>query len=263
MFDLDRQDEQALRRQDLLGRLNAFWVIPLMWVLLRVIGRYRIAEIRKTRQTAEALRSEAGDRPLLICGNHLTMIDSLLIAWSLASTGRYVVHFDLLPWNMPELENFGRKLWLRLLCFLGRCIYVERRGTLASKKRSLAQAHYLLRRGDPVLIFPEGGRSRTGFVKEETSATGVGRLLQSLPDLQVLCVYLRGRAQQTYSYYPRRGEVFDVSLSLFRPTTELTGGAGAKDLTRKILDRLRELEGSVSAAPDEEIPALAGANRST
>jgi len=254
MFELDRNDVRRLEWQRLVGITQAFWVIPLFWFLLRVVGGYRNLEARSLRKTVRALDEELPARPLLICANHLTMIDSMLIAWAMHHPARYCIRFSLMPWNMPELKNFGKSFWLRAMCFLGRCIYVEREGSLASKRTSLAKAYYLLRRGDPLLIFPEGGRSRTGFVKESTSATGVGRLVQALPEARVLCLYLRGRSQKTYSFFPHRGERFDASAVLIEPRTALTGGQGAKDLTQQILDQLRAQEASVLGIEETSSP---------
>ncbi len=41
------------------------------------------------------------------------------------------------------------------------------------------------------MIFPEGGRTRTGRVDTEGFSYGVGRFVKEFPDLKVMCLYLR------------------------------------------------------------------------
>jgi hypothetical protein len=242
MFDLEHKDIRHLELQRAIGTSQAPWFVLLFWLLLRYVGGYRIHGLRRFRLAVSTYIRQAGNRPLLICANHLTMIDSMLIAWSLYHPARYMVQYRLMPWNMPELKNFSQSVWLRIMCYLGKCIYVEREGSSASKRASLSKIYYLLNRGDPVLIFPEGGRSRTGRINTDTSTTGVGRLLQALPETRVLCVYFRGRTQKTYSFWPRRGEIFEASVKLLHPKTSLIGSQGARDLTQQIMHALHDLE---------------------
>ena len=53
------------------------------------------------------------------------------------------------------------------------------------------------------MIFPEGTRSRTGRIDTENFSYGAGRLIEHIPECQVLCIYLRGDKQNTYSSIPK------------------------------------------------------------
>jgi hypothetical protein len=106
----------------------------------------------------------------------------------------------------------------------------------------LARVGHLLRRGEVALLFPEGGRSRTGRVDVDAAAYGVGRLVKAVPGCVVLCVYLRGAGQATWSDLPRRGERFRVELSLLEPKADAPGLRGSRDIARGILGRLAEME---------------------
>ena len=55
------------------------------------------------------------------------------------------------------------------------------RGRPRRSRRALDQVAYLLGRGQSVLIFPEGGRSRVGRVDTENFMYGVGRMMQESP----------------------------------------------------------------------------------
>jgi hypothetical protein len=64
----------------------------------------------------------------------------------------------------------------------------------------------------------------------------------AVPGSRVLCVYLRGRGQTTWSDAPRRGERFRAELSCFEPKADRGGLRGSLDVARQIVARLAELE---------------------
>jgi hypothetical protein len=96
--------------------------------------------------------------------------------------------------------------------------------------------------GEKLLVFAEGKRSRSGRVEVESAAAGVGRVYRSLPGCQVLCIYIRGAQQETYSDVPARGDRFRGSLSLIEPKTDFRGLRGSLDVAKQIAGRLAEME---------------------
>ena len=96
--------------------------------------------------------------------------------------------------------------------------------------------------GERVLVFPEGGRSRSGRVDLAQAAYGVGRLVRALPGCRVLCVYLRGARQETFSDLPARGDVFHVATTVLEPTSSERGLRGERDIARQIVGTLVALE---------------------
>ena len=67
------------------------------------------------------------------------------------------------------------------------------------------------------MIFPEGGRSRTGRVNRENFSYSVGRFLDENPNCRVMLVYLRGDGQETWGLMPRLGEHFTMNVEVFDP----------------------------------------------
>jgi len=126
--------------------------------------------------------------------------------------------------------------------YLGKCIPVVRQGTPDQARQTIDKVAWLLARGQSVMIFPEGGRSRTGRVDRENAAYGVGRIVQSVPGTRVLCVFLRGRGQTAYSDFPAPDETFVVRLKRITPTTVSEGMRGARDLSVQIVETLSEME---------------------
>jgi 1-acyl-sn-glycerol-3-phosphate acyltransferase len=225
------------------GRLVAPLWIPLTVLVLRFGLGYRIEGLAEARARFRRILAERSG-PLLICANHLTLIDSFLIAWALAPSWRYALRFDLLPWNVPERTNFSSGFWSALLTYLAKGIPITRGGNRPDVAEVLRRVSHLLARGELALIFPEGTRSRTRRVDVESAAWGVGRVIGGLPGCHVLCVYLRGRAQESWGRIPARGDRFHVDLSCIEPKSDQRGMRRSRDLSRQVVTELARMERS-------------------
>ena len=229
-----------LRVQGLVSRAFVFPTYYSIEAWLR-FRRYRILDRRRIRAQFAAL---VGDRrgPLLVCANHLTLIDSLIIQWALSPGWRLFVRPDWFFWNLPDKYNMSINLFVRALGYFGKCVLVRRKGPPEEMRRALDQVAYLLGRGQSVLIFPEGGRSRVGRVDTETFMYGVGRMIQESPEARVVCVFARGVGQRAYSNYPRAGETFVVRMKRVAPTTTTKGMRADRDLATQVVHHLRDME---------------------
>lgn len=216
-------------------------VAPTALFWARVIKRLSVrdADIVRAR-FAKLVEAEPG--PILICSNHLTLLDTIILVWALAPLHDYLRHYSRFPWSVPEKANFSRTWFWRVASFLGKCVYVTRGGPREEVKRTLGKIAWLLESGELVSIFPEGGRSRTARVDTENFTYGVGQILQVVPGAKVLCVYMRGRLQEGYTDYPHTGDEYAVDLQMLHPTTTATGLRGARDLATQIIHRLAEME---------------------
>jgi hypothetical protein len=205
--ELSRGAARRLAVQREISRLLSPLTALAATALLRLWLRLSFEDLRATRREYRRLRGE-NDAPLLVCGNHLTMIDSALIAFA----------------------------------YVYKCVPVERGGSRQVVAGSLARFTHLLARGEVALVFPEGGRSRTARVDVENAAYGVGRIVRSVPDCRVLCVYLRGDRQRDYAALPARGDRLRTHLSLVEPKSDCGGLRGSRDVARQIVMRLAEME---------------------
>ena len=206
--------------------------------------RFRGYEVLDRRRIRKEFAALVGDQrgPLLVCANHLTLIDSLIIQWALAPGWRLFLRPDWFLWNLPDRYNMSVNPWVRALGYFGKCVLVLRKGPPEEARRALDKVAFLLSRGQSVLVFPEGGRSRIGRVDPDRVMYGVGRMLQQTPGTRVLCVYARGIGQREYGDYPRPGETFFVRLSAFAPSTAHLGLRADRDLAMQIVGRLIEME---------------------
>lgn len=234
-------DRLALEVQRWVGRLFAPLWVPVCAGIMRWGFGWQVEGVEQTRREFRRLR-EGSSSPLLVCANHLTMLDSFVIAGALGSPWWFVAHFSSLPWNTPERENFATTWWMRLLVYLMKCVPVARGGDRRAVGTTLARLTHLIQRGEVVLLFPEGGRSRTGRVDTEAATYGVGRIVKAVPGCRVACVYLRGDHQETWTARPVTGERFRAQLEVIEPKSDQSGLRGSLDIMRQILERLAEME---------------------
>lgn len=230
----------ALRLQRTLGLL-CFPVLGGLAVLALLLRGYRIRNAKAIRAQFKRISAESRG-PFIVCANHLTMVDSVLIDWALASNWTYCTRFRHLPWNIPELDNFSGSLGLRLLCYLFKCMPFRRKGSKQAKTDLFDRLGHLLRQGQAVCIFPEGKRSRDGRLDTTHFTYGVGLLANRAPQATVLCIYLRGTSQSSYSTVPERDQEFHVELRPIRPQSTATGLRAARALSVQVMDTLQHME---------------------
>jgi 1-acyl-sn-glycerol-3-phosphate acyltransferase len=239
--DLPSRAKLGLATQRLVGRLLSFIWIPAATFGMRVVMRYRIPDVSNLRKRFRKLASET-ETPILICANHLTMVDSAVVAWALGGSWWYLFNYRWLPWNLPEQTNYGFNWVNRVGVWILKCIPIRRGGRREDVSASLKRVQYVLSRGETALIFAEGGRSRTGRIDLDSVAHGMGRIVNSVKQCRALCVYLRGDRQLAYSAVPARGDSFYVDFEVFRPESAHTGMRRSRDFAHQIAERLARME---------------------
>lgn len=235
------QQRFTVKIQYILGCLTGPLLAPLYILGLMMMG-YRIGNLSQARNACRKHYREYPG-PWIICANHLTMIDSLLLTYVMFSLGGHLRHYRKLPWNLPERDNFQVNPILRVLCYLAKCIPVNRGGDREEMKKVMEKCGYLLQTGQCLMIFPEGGRSRTGRVDTTNYAYGVGRLIVEHPRARVMCMYLRGGHQDSYSALPRWGERFYVKVEPLTVAREnLSGLRQQRALAAQVIQKLANME---------------------
>ena len=241
MTQLPLRTRAAHAFQREVGRsLSIVWVLLIAFIL-RVLMRYHVRDVVQVRTRYRELVKET-DRPLLICPNHLTMMDSAVIAWALGGSWWYLFHYSRIPWNLPEYNNYASQWPTRVGAWLTKCIPVIRGGRREDISRVIKRVQHLLSRGETALIFPEARRSRSGRVEPDAVAHAVGRILTSVPGCRPLCVYLRGDRQETWSTVPARGDSFYIDFELIEPHSNHRGMRRSRDFSQQIVDRLVSME---------------------
>lgn len=239
--DLTRRERLGLFLQREVSRVTSWFWIPAAAFTMRFLLGYRIKGASGLRKRYRSLLAES-DAPVLICANHLTMVDSALVAWALGGAWWSVFNFRWVPWNMPEVTNFATGGFANLATWLTKCIPIRRGGKREEVSGALRRVQHLLSRGETALIFAEGGRSRTGRVEPDSMAHGMGRIAASVAGCRALCVYLRGDRQGSWSALPSIGDSFYVDIDIFEPSSENSGIRRSRDFARQIGERLAGME---------------------
>lgn len=230
----------ALRRQALLGWLAFPWVAGAAIFYMRVVRQNRVKNLGEVRRRFREIARAR--RPIVVCANHLTMVDSFYLHWALCSPLDTMLRFRLLAWNVPAVENFKRRAPISLLTYLAKTVPIDRAGTPEHHRAVIGKLGYLLRKGELVTIFPEAGRSRSGRVEPAEVAYGVGQLLRDVPDALVVCAYIRGDGQETWGAQPAKGDEIEVDLETLEPRTSARGLRASRDLSRQIIAKLKQME---------------------
>ena len=238
---MSERDKLWLAVQNALSRLAAVFFIPICCAAIRLMG-YRFRELRAFRgRCLEEFRRHDGG--WLICANHLTLVDSAFIAFAMLPWWRYLLSYRRFPWNLPERRNFNRNPFDTVLCYLMKCIPVTRGGDREEVRRTLEKCDRLLAAGDAILVFPEGGRSRTGRIDVENYAYGVGRFVKNLDRMKIMCIYFRGDRQETYGSIPAPGDTFSMAVEVFEPERlEYEGLKAQRDYAGQIIRQLSRME---------------------
>jgi 1-acyl-sn-glycerol-3-phosphate acyltransferase len=231
----------ALRLQ----KLIAWLTLPIWFVLSTAIMRffygYKIKNLKQFRQNFKHLLKN-NSQPIVICANHLTKVDSLIIIWALGSLGFYIGQFKKFAWNLPEKERYFHSIFLRLFCYIGCCIPVSRGGDRKEVNQSLDKILFLVADQHLTLIFPEGKRGEKVRIDKTDYSYGVGRIIQRTAHCQVLCIYMRGRHQEQKSDYPVRGEEFYIKANMIQPSSDLSGMRQIRALSSEVILKLSEME---------------------
>lgn len=233
-------ETRGLTLQKALGWATFAAVGPGSIFTMRVIRNNRVEGQEKARAIYQA--ALATGRPTLICANHLTMVDSAYLHWSLSSMFGYLAHYRRFSWNVPAIEHFTNNPFLKAICYLGKTVPIDRSGDDAHRKAVMDKLKWLIEQGEVVTLFPEGSRSRTGRIDATNLQYGIGQLLVGLNRPQVLCCYLRGRRQEGATGVPPWGDTLDLEVEVLEPSTTLTGMRAWRDLSRQVIEKLKSLE---------------------
>jgi hypothetical protein len=229
-----------IARRRRLGHLMLLPMHGLGAALMRLAGGYRIAELQRSRD--EFARIAATPGPILICANHLTFIDSVIILRALGSPLWYRRNSSRLSWNLPAQDVFGRHWLYRSIGGLSKCLFIDRRGDARHKHAMIRTCSDLIAGGEVVTIFPEGRRSRSGRFEPERLTSGIAHIVAANPHCRVLCLHVRSDRQASYSDFPPRGSVFHVSMQLVEVPAEMPGRTGRRELVARVGETIAALE---------------------
>lgn len=208
---------------------------PLAWSLVRVTvqGRENLADLRG----------------FIAVANHSSHLDAPLVFGSLPRpNARYLAagaasdYFFEVPWRK----------WLTTLIF--NAFAVERN---AEGKRA-SQALRLLQEDVPILLFPEGGRSRAGEFRRYKPGAAALAIASGRPILPVALVGA-SRAMPRGTGWPVRGRP-PITVVIGEPIVP-GDGERARELSDRVAARVRELHEAIAPVPQRLVSTSKGEHR--
>lgn len=212
------------------------WLLDVLLVAPFARRRYRVSAL-----------PVAG--PLLVAPNHVSVLDPIAVAAAVTRAGRiprFVVTAEVLRWPVvgPVLRYFDH-------------IALDR--GRPTDPRLLAPVRAALRRGECVVLYPEGGVTRAPDYRPGRPLPGLGVLAAELgvpvaPIAQWGAQHVIGRGRLAWrALPPRRAELVVVSLPLLRPDNGFGGVLAARRFAGKVMDAIRAeveaLAGGVTQGP--------------
>ena len=163
-----------------------------------------------------------GDKAVLICPNHQSLIDPILI-------------YALLPGEMLEktlFTGFGEYFSKAPLSWIVRPMRIILTGTGRTSAESIRLATEGLNRGYSVCIFPEGERTSTGTIMKPRIGAG---LLSVETDTPIIPIYIDGATKTLSPINP--GLSFPkVRVTVMDPIEPARGEKEARELYQDTVD---------------------------
>jgi 1-acyl-sn-glycerol-3-phosphate acyltransferase len=197
---------------------------PLVWSLVRVSvdGRERLDELSP---------------PFVAVANHSSHLDAPLILGALPrSHARYLAagaaadYFFDVAWRK----------WLTTLFFNAFAVERNSEGKRSGSSRSL------LERGVPLLIFPEGGRSKTGVMGRFKPGAAALSIATGVPCLPIALVGASDAMPRGVNW-PKRGRL-PVTV-VFGAPMQPAEGESTEEFSRRLADEVRRLHETVRPMP--------------
>jgi len=230
---------------------NHGWLFRLTWPVTHYIAINLFAALgflffKIFHKTKIIGKENVPKRPnTLLLSNHQSMIDSFLIGLH-AFFPISLIRPSTIPWNPAAEENFYRNSFLGLLADNWKCIPVKKGRKDLSVIFKMAEA---LQTG-PLILFPEGTRSRDGSIGPPRG--GAGMLIQeSKPTVIPVCIDGMDQLLPIGSIFPRLfkrvyvyyGKPLDLSRFYGMETTKETSNA----IMMHVMDTIRKMKDEIQA----------------
>ena len=166
--------------------------------------------------------------PFILCPNHTSYLDGLILASSLDSSALFKTYF----------LGFAAYLKHPLIVWTNKLLRLIPIDTASSLMDSLKMCAFILGESKILCMFPEGIRSTNGKLGE--FKRGVGILVKEL-NVPVVPVYIRG-TYEAWPFFKRLPKLNKLSLSfgkLLTPGELASGGEYKVDIYKNIVDNLK------------------------
>jgi long-chain acyl-CoA synthetase len=199
-------------KRGIIKRLSVRVLQIILWLITLIAFRPEIKDLRKIPM----------DKAVLLCPNHQSLIDPMLI-------------FSIIPGRMLErllFTGFGEYFSTPPLSWIVRPMRIIPTGTARTYAESLRLASEGLRMGMSVCIFPEGERTSTGKVMYPRTGAGLLSVETSTP---IVPIHIDG-ALNTLSPLSPKLRFPKVSITVMDTIDPAAGDGDKKELYKSTID---------------------------
>jgi 1-acyl-sn-glycerol-3-phosphate acyltransferase len=176
----------------------------------------------------------------LLLSNHQSMIDSFLLGLCAYYPASLLRPF-LMPWNPAAEENFYRNPILAWLADNWKCIRIKRGRKDLGAIFQMAEAL----KTSPLILFPEGTRSRTGSIGKGRLGAGL-LILETWPTVIPVCINGMDKVLPIGSIFPRIFKRIYISFGKPLSLRKFRGKDGKKKtayaLMGSVMDAIKALD---------------------
>ncbi len=205
------------------------------YLITNLFGTLSYIYFRVLNSTIVTGRENIPHQPgTLLLANHQSMIDSFLVglcAYYPASLARPSV----MPWNPAAEENFYRNPIMAWFADNWKCIPIR-------KGRKDLGAIFRMAEGlrtSPLILFPEGTRSRTGNIGKGRPGTGF-LILETWPTVIPVCIDGMDKVLPVGSFFPRLFKRIYISYGRPLALREFKGKKKNKKTARALMSKVME-----------------------
>lgn len=186
----------------------------------------------------------------LLLSNHQTMIDSFLVG-GCTFFPHALVRPSIIPWNAAAEENFFGNPILAWFSHNWKCMPIKRGRKDVGAIFKLAEAL----RHSPMMLFPEGTRSRTGQIGKARGGAGL-LVLETQPTVIPVCIDGMDKVLPVGSWLPRffkrvyvyYGKPVDFSCFYGRGKNKEV----AHDIMNVVMDTMRDMQHELQQLRDKK-----------
>jgi len=170
----------------------------------------------------------------LLLSNHQSMVDSFLVG-TFAFYPQSLFRPFLLPWNPAAEENFYKNPIVSWFADNWKCIPIKKGRKDVGALFRMAEAL----KGSPMVLFPEGTRSRDGSIGRPRGGAGL-LILESKPTVIPVCISGMDKVLPIGSIIPRIFKRIYVYYGKPVDLSEFYGEEKSKTVARAIMNKVMD-----------------------
>lgn len=185
----------------------------------------------------------------LLLSNHQTLIDSFLVGIG-PYFPRSLIRPFLIPWNPAAEENYYRTWFLAWLADNWKCIPIKKGRKDIGSLRRMAQGL----KTSPLILFPEGTRSRDGSIGKARGGAGM-LILLTRPAVVPVCITGMDQVLPVGARFPRMFKRVSVRYGPPLDLSEFYDRKRSKEAAEAIMDRVMNTIRSMRAESEKATAA--------